>query len=127
LWSLYSNLTRRWGGGVDVAAVPLFMVATAVVLAGVRCFVHEDSQWSARALAELAYMAVFPTFLAYAFWDVAMRRGNVLLVAVASYFTPLLSTTITCGYLGVGAGVAIWAACALIIAGAIVCRRSIRD
>jgi drug/metabolite transporter (DMT)-like permease len=70
-------------------------------------------------------MAVFVTFLAYVFWDHAMRRGNMILVAALSYFTPLLSTLFSAAYLGVVPGPAIWLACALVIGGALVCRAAV--
>jgi hypothetical protein len=34
-------------------------------------------------------------------WDVAMRKGNLLLVAAMSYFTPLFSTMLSCANLKV--------------------------
>jgi drug/metabolite transporter (DMT)-like permease len=124
-WALYSNLSRRWGGRGQGGAVPLFVLATGAAMAGVHLAFPEPAAWTARAAAEVLYMAALPTLLAYAFWDAAMRRGNVILVAAISYLTPLLSTAISVVYLGVAPGWNLWAACALVIAGAGICQRSV--
>jgi drug/metabolite transporter (DMT)-like permease len=78
-------------------------------------------------MVELAYMAVFPTILAYTFWDTAMRRGNMILVASLSYLTPLLSIIIGSMYLGVGIGWYLVAGCLLVIAGSLVCKLSVEE
>jgi drug/metabolite transporter (DMT)-like permease len=129
-WGLYSALSRRWGGGAtesqtDSGAVPIFMLATGVVLGLARCLVGEQSHWTGRALWELAYLAIGPN-LAYVFWEQAMRKGDIILVASCSYFTPLLSTLISSLYLGVALGWPLWAGCGLIIAGAFLCNLAVR-
>jgi drug/metabolite transporter (DMT)-like permease len=72
-------------------------------------------------------MSVFPTFLAYTFWDRAMRKGNIILVASFSYFTPLLSIIISSLYLQVVIKNNLWIACGLVIVGAVICKFSIVD
>ncbi len=125
-WALYSNFSRRWAGGHEGNGVPVFLLITGCLLAAIRPLFPEDPQWTPGVAGELAYMALFPTLLAYLFWDRAMRRGNVVLVASLSYFTPLLSTAISCLYLDVPMGAALWAGCALVIAGALLCNWSVR-
>ena len=88
-WALYSNLTRRWASEAESGAVPLFLLASGLVLAGLMLILPERTQWTSQSMIELAYMAVFPTIFAYTFWDTAMRRGNMILVASLSYLTPL--------------------------------------
>lgn len=126
-WALYSNLTRRWAGDAEGGAVPVFLLATGVVLVALRPAFAEHPHWALRPVAELLFMAIVPAFLAYVFWDAAMRRGNVVLVASFSYLTPLLSTLVSCLYLQISAGPSLWIACALVVGGAFVCRYSIRD
>lgn len=126
-WGLYSNLVRRWAGHVEVGAVPLFLLATGLILTTIRLIFPEESCWTPRVVVELLYMSVFPTFLAYTFWDRAMRKGNIILVASLSYFTPLLSIIVSSLYLQVVIKPTLWIACALVIAGAIVCKFSIID
>jgi len=126
-WALYSNLSRRWGGKAEGTAVPVFLLASGLVWLALRCLFAEAPQWTLRSAAELLYMATLPTLAAYTFWEAAMRRGNMVLVAALSYFIPLVSTAISCVYLGVRPGANLWTACLLVVAGAVVCKLSLRE
>jgi len=126
-WGLYSNLVRRWAGHTEGGAVPLFLLATGLVLTTIRFMFPEESYWTPHVIVELLYMSVFPTFLAYTFWDRAMRKGKIILVVSLSYFTPLLSIVISSLYLQVAVKANLWIACGLVIAGAIICKFSIID
>src|SRR5512133_412676 len=96
-WAFYSNLTRLWG---SQGAVEIFIPVTGVVLFALRFVAGEHWVWSGRALIEATVLGGI-TALAYVLWDVAMRKGDLLVVAAGAYFTPLLSTVVTCIYLGV--------------------------
>jgi len=125
-WALYSTLSRRWASQAAGQAVPLFMLCTGLLLGGARALVAETTQWSPRAVAELAYMVVGSN-LAYAFWERAMRRGDIVLVAAASLLTPLLSTLVSTLYLDARPGPRLWIGCAMVIAGAVVCKSQVRE
>ncbi len=126
LWALYSVLSRRWAAAAETGAVPLFAMASGLVLTVLALVLPSATaaHWSGRAIAELAFMAVFPALVAYSLWDAAMRRGNATLVAAASYAIPLVSTGISCIYLSVTQGPMLWIACGLVIAGAVLCHWS---
>ena len=125
-WGLYSNLSRRFGGKAGSGAVPFFMLATGLIMGIYRLFVAETPHWSGRALIELASL-VLATSFGYIFWDRAMRKGNILLVVAASYLIPLLSTCFACAYLGVPPRAGILLAAALIVAGAVLAKGSVRE
>ena len=76
---------------------------------------------------ELIYLAVFPSCLAYLFWDIAMKRGRRNLVVAASFLIPLVSTMISGLHLRVRIGPPFWAAAFLIVTGAVLSHRAIRD
>jgi len=120
-------LTRRWAREAETGAVPLFLLASGMVLGVLRLIFPETTQWNNQSLVELAYMALFPTILAYAFWDSAMRRGNMILVTSLSYLTPLLSIIIGAIYLGVRTGWYLWAGCLLVVFGSLVCKLSVQE
>ena len=126
-WGLYSNLSRRWAGDNDGGAVPLFLLASGLLLGGLRLFTLEMTHWSLPAAFELAYMAVFPGMLAYILWDIAVRKGEIILVASLSYLTPLLSTVFSTIVLDVQPSIALWLGAGLVIVGAVLCKISIRD
>jgi drug/metabolite transporter (DMT)-like permease len=123
-WSLYSNLARRWSQPGGVGAVEWFVPATGLLLLAVRLFRSEPTVWSLRAAIEAVVLGAI-TALAYALWDQAMRRGNLLLVAACSYFTPLLSTLASSAYLGVAPGSTVWLGAALLVAGSLASWRSV--
>ncbi len=127
LWALYSNLSRRWAATHEGGAMPVFLLAAGVTLALMRPFFHETQHWATHTCFELAYMSLVPALLAYGFWDYAMRRGNMVLVAAVAYLTPVLSTTFTSVYLHVPPGRGLWLACALVVAGAVVCKLSVTE
>lgn len=133
-WAAYSNLTRRLARGATANAVPLFMAATGLTLTLLHALLTNagllrpgHSLWSLPPAAklELLYIVIFPTLLAYQFWDQAMRRGDATRVACFSYLTPLCSVLIYSAYLHIPIRPTLWLACALIIGGAIVCRYAI--
>ncbi len=125
-WALYSNLTRRWAGPNSKGAVDLFIPVTGLVLLGLRLFCEEQSHWTIQAAAEAGFLGL-ATLLAYAAWDIAMRRGNIVLVAAFSYLTPLLSTLVSCFYLEVTLGFNLWLGCALIVGGSLLSWISVSD
>lgn len=115
-WALYSNLARKWAGGCKEGAVSIFLPVTALLLFGISCGLHEPRHWNPRAVAEMLFQGI-ATYASAALWDNAMRHGNVTAVAAASYFTPLLSTLISCLYLSVLPGPKLIIGCVALITG----------
>jgi drug/metabolite transporter (DMT)-like permease len=126
-FGMYSNLAGRWAGKREGGGVPIFLLATGLVLAVLLLFHPEKSIWTPRACCELAYMSVFPGLLAYVFWERAMRTGNMPLVAALANLTPLISTAISCLYLGVPLGATLLAACLMVVTGAFLCKKAILE
>jgi drug/metabolite transporter (DMT)-like permease len=130
MWGLYSNVSRLWAGaaGHEGGGVPLFIAASGVALLVMRLSVAEPpAAWSAGVVGEIVYMGLVPGLLAYLLWDRAVRRGHIIALASLSYFIPLLSTIITCWLLGVPMRPTLWVACGLLIAGAWLCSRSMKE
>lgn len=125
-WALYSNLARRWSAPEQGGAVELFVPATGVVLLVLRLFTTEPMTWTGRSIGEAVALGAV-TALAYALWDVAMRRGNLLLVVACSYSTPLLSTGVSCAYLKVSPSPALWVGCLLLVTGSLLSWLSVSD
>lgn len=117
-WALYSNLTRRWAGPNSQGAVDLFIPATGFVLLGLRLCYGEQGHWNIYAALEACFLGI-ATWVAYAAWDIAMRKGDIVLVAAFSYLTPLFSTLVSFFYLRVELGFNLWLGCVLIVAGSL--------
>ena len=125
-WGLYSNLARRWSGAAGGGAVELFIPATGLVLLGLRFTMVESTNWDLQALGEASGLAATTT-LGYILWEAAMRKGNLLLVVACSYFTPLLSTFVSCFYLRVPPSPILWIGCLLLVFGSLISWRSVGD
>lgn len=127
-WGLYSNLSRRWAPPEAPSAVPLFLIAAGLAMGALYlAFPAGAAHWTARTVGEVIFMGVLVTSLGYVFWDLAMRRGNLVLVGSLSYFAPLLSAAVAALYLRVMPGPGLWIGCGLIVAGAAACRYSVVD
>jgi drug/metabolite transporter (DMT)-like permease len=135
-WGLYSALGRALAGGSDANPVPILFLCTALVYgvllaAGAQRALGRPprpvASWGTAAIAALAWRALVADLLSYVCWDAAMRRGNQILTAAASFFTPLLSTACIAVVLGVAPGWQFWAACGLLVAGAAISRLSVAD
>lgn len=125
-WALYSNLSRRWAGTMSGNAVPFFMMATGLILLFIRFFSPEQSLWTLRSVAEALFMSL-ATLSSYMFWDLAMRKGDMVLVAASSYFIPFFSTLVSSHYLGITAGLRLWLGCGCIILGSLISWASVSD
>lgn len=127
-WGLYSNLTRKHQVPGDQAALPLLFVFSSLVVLVVMLVRGEIPRFPLPAshLPAFGYMVVFPTSLAYFFWDRAMKRGNRELVLAVAYLIPLFSTLVTVVYFSADLTVTLLLAAALIIGGAVFSHRSVR-
>lgn len=124
-WALYSNLVRLTAGKESKGVVPVFILSTGIVLLFVRYLFPESSTWNIQVIMEILILGI-STALAYIFWDAAMRKGEMITVAVFSYLTPFFSTVFASVYLGVLPGSALWTGCILIILGSVISWRSVK-
>jgi drug/metabolite transporter (DMT)-like permease len=123
VWAGYSVLSRRFGE-VPTDAIAGFCLATAALsLAAHVAF--EATVWPASAgqWAAVVGLGIGPVGAAFYLWDVGVKRGDIRLLGVASYATPVLSTLILVlsGYADPTLSLAF--ACLMIAAGALVATR----
>ena len=119
-WAAYSVLSRRMAS-VPTDAVAGFCAATAII--SLVChLVFEQTVWPASPLAWAAIVALGlgPVGAAFYAWDIGCKRGDIRLLGVSAYAAPVLSTLalVVAGF--AKASLALWLACGLIVAGAIV-------
>lgn len=126
-WGLYTNFSHLWAGNDETGAVPLFLLASGLVMGGCTVFFHEVSYWTFSSIVELIYMAIFPAMTAYFLWDLAVRKGNIILIASLSYFTPLLSTLFSIFILKISPDINLWAGTIMVVIGATICKFSIAE
>ncbi len=123
-WAAYSVLSRRFGN-VPTEAVGGFCLATAI-LAGLCHLLFETTviptggEW----LAVIA-MGIGPVGAAFFVWDHGVKRGDIRALGVLSYATPLASTFLLILFGQAVGGWTVWAACALIVGGAVLASRDV--
>lgn len=124
IWSGYSVAARHFRD-VPTEAVAGFCLATAL-LAGLCHLAWEETVWPSGAgeWAAVAGLGIGPVGLAFYAWDIGMKQGDVRLLGVASYATPVLSTLLLVAAGFAAPGWALAAACVLIVGGAIVATRA---
>lgn len=125
-WGIYSNVSRKWGDDSELGSVPLFILISGLCMAVLRLFIPETTHWSVLAGLNLVYMTLFPTMLAYVFWDIGMRRGNTITVMALSYLIPLLSMIVSVVVLHIPPSPSLWLAAILVVGGALICRSAIK-
>ena len=119
IWSGYCTVTKMFANGNN--GITPFFVLTAV------------SFWcmylsSDREPMHLSFTAIAATMVAacaigfgYALWNVGILRGNMTLLAAASYFTPVLSAAFSSLMLATALGLTFWVGTAVVCLGAILC------
>jgi drug/metabolite transporter (DMT)-like permease len=125
LWGVYCNLSRKYGEGQN--AVPFFFIVIASTL-WIRFFITESvilsPDWT--AWAELVYIGVVFA-LSYACWETGIQKGNMILLAAISYFTPVFSMLFMCAWLKTVPESGFWIGVALVVAGSLVCWTATRN
>ncbi|MCK9461176.1 MAG: EamA family transporter [Proteobacteria bacterium] len=124
-WALYSNLVARWAKGAGSGLVPFYFLAAGAALCPFALLEPAPAAWSAGAIAELAALAIGVMLVGYVAWDFSMRHRESELVPALSYLIPLPSIAVSGAYLGIEVGWTLFAAAALVIAGSVICWRSV--
>jgi drug/metabolite transporter (DMT)-like permease len=123
IWAAYCTVTPRIAGGRN--AITLFFMLTAAALwmkylaqdgDAIQAGLHVDPH----ALACLVLAAAAMGF-GYAAWNVGILRGNVTLLAGASYFIPVLSSALASNMLHAPLSQAFWQGAAMVCAGSVLC------
>lgn len=122
-WSSYSVANRRFAT-VPSTSVAGFCVVTAV-LALAAHLVFEETIWPASPVewAAVAGLGLGPVGAAFYVWDFGVKHGDIRVLGAAAYAIPALSTLALVAFGQSSAGPALWAACILITAGAVLAAR----
>ena len=95
LWAGYCVLLRRWQVPVEQGGTALQFILCAAMAAGVGAL-RGEWQTMAPIGAEAVFWVLFggigPVGLAYRWWEIGMKEGNVPLIGTLAYFIPIGST-----------------------------------
>ncbi|QIQ22246.1 aromatic amino acid DMT transporter YddG [Zophobihabitans entericus] len=125
IWALYCNITKRFSDQKN--GVTLFFAITAACLWTMHFMSHKTiPQVGGFAYLELL-MAAAAMACGYALWNVGITKGNMTLLATASYFTPVLSSAFATFWLGSSLNWQFWQGAGLVICGSLICWWSTRQ
>ncbi|PWB35130.1 EamA family transporter [Pseudomonas sp. SDI] len=124
-FALYCNVTRRYAGGQNL--VQMFFALTALALwlkllvAGLALPAF-TLRSSVELLAAAGAMAG-----GYALWNLGILRGNLTLLATASYFAPVLSSAFAAAWLSAPLTLQFWQGALLVTLGSLICWQATRE
>jgi len=120
IWASYS-VSSRLVKKVPTDAVGLFCGVCAVLGWGCHFLLEESyiPQQSSQWLAVLG-LGLGPLGLAFFAWDFGIKKGNIQLLGVLSYATPLISTWMLISFTDIEPSATIYTACTAIVLGALV-------
>jgi drug/metabolite transporter (DMT)-like permease len=124
LWSIYSVASRLFASVPSESIAVSCLATSALAFASTAIFERWLPPPDAASWLALLGLGVGPVGAAFLLWDIGMKRGNVALLGVLSYASPILSTALL---IGLGLAEASWSlalACALMVVAAAVATRS---
>jgi drug/metabolite transporter (DMT)-like permease len=119
IWAVYCNVTKRFADGKNGVAL-FFMLTAAALWAKYFLGAQPPLAFTAPATLELC-VAGGAMAAGYAFWNVGILRGNLTLLATASYFTPVFSTFFAAAWLSTPLSMPFWQGVAMVTAGSLLC------
>lgn len=118
LWALYCNVTRRYGNGQNL--ISFFFIMTAIVL-WVKVFQNHTvlEVKNLINLSSIITLCFSSAIMAggYALWNIAVLRGNIVLLATLSNFIPILSALLSLVLLSASLDYGFWVGVVLVTLG----------
>ena len=125
IWAAYCTVTAKYAKGKN--GITLF-----VLLTGASLWVHylispqPPMVFSWPVVIKLISCAL-SLGIAYAAWNIGILHGNVSLLAVGSYFTPVLSSALASFLLSAPLSWSFWQGACMVCAGSLICFMATRN
>lgn len=124
IWASYCVLTARISEGKNGIA---FFFCLAAIAFWIQYFLLANNPLNFNGTSTLyLVLAALAIGLGCAAWNVGMLHGNVLILAVASYFTPIFSTVIASIVLSTSLTFGFWQGVMMVSIGSVLCYFSTR-
>ena len=124
LWTIYSTVTVLWGKGQNFSALILLADSLFFALLWLIGF-GETPPVTEKGILSL-FVGGLAIGIAYGCWTHGTLYGNVSVLAVASYFTSVLSCAFGTVWLDVDLPGSFWLGSAFLVFGSLLCWRSIQ-
>ncbi|USD42970.1 aromatic amino acid DMT transporter YddG [Vibrio sp. SCSIO 43135] len=119
IWAIYCNVTKVLAKGQN--AIVLFFIATASTL-WIQYALSSEREMTFTLESTLTLLLTGIVMgSGYALWNVAILRGNMVLLATLSYFTPVFSTVFSSIILGISLSLPFWQGVAMVTIGSLIC------
>ncbi len=124
-WGLYSNYSRKLSHPDGASLVPGYMIVASCMLLAYSSWEHTPLQANSSDWMLLIAWGLCSS-LAFLFWDIGMRKGNVVAISSTSMLIPLFSTLITALLSGYGLSLGILLGALLVVSGSWLCSKGVR-
>ena len=124
LWAGYGSMTRAWSGGHNPVVIIFF---NDMLIFGLIWLLTPTppGEWMHPGWLGV-FLGAAATGLGYGVWTYGMQYGNMTLLGIGSYFTPVLSCVFASFYIGSDLSATFWQGVALVVLGSLVCWTSVR-
>lgn len=120
IWAAYCTVTARIANGKN--GVTLFFTLTAVSLWGKYALQGDNPPMTVSLHAVvLLVLAACAMGFGYAAWNVGILRGNMTILAGASYFIPVFSAALAAAVLQTPLSLSFWQGACMVCAGSVLC------
>ena len=124
IWAAYCTVTAKYAKGKN--GITLFVLLTALSLWVKFLLSDQPPMIFSWPVSVKLVMCALALGLAYAAWNVGILHGNVSLLAVASYFTPVLSSALAAVLLSAALSWSFWQGAAMVCVGSLLCWQATR-
>lgn len=120
IWALYCVLTRKMSNGHNPIA--LFFIVVALTL-WLKLFLTDQFELPTLDITTLTYIIIAACAIGfgYAAWNVGIIQGNITILVIASYFTPIISSVLAMMMLQTHLSSTFWQGTALVTFGSFIC------
>ncbi|MBF9002837.1 MULTISPECIES: aromatic amino acid DMT transporter YddG [Vibrio] len=125
IWAVYCTVTQKISDGEN--GITLFCALTAAVL-WIQYGLSDEASLHLSVNA-LIYLMITGAVMGggYGLWNLAILRGNMMLLATLSYFTPVFAALFSSIILGIVLGLAFWQGVMMVSIGSLVCWWATRE
>lgn len=119
IWAAYCTVTNKYARGFN--GITVFVLLTGACL-WIYYFLTPQPEmvFSTPVMIKLI-SAAFTLGFAYAAWNVGILHGNVTIMAVGSYFTPVLSSALAAVLLSAPLSFSFWQGALMVCGGSLLC------
>lgn len=119
IWATYCTVTNKYARGFN--GITIFVLLTALSL-WLYYFLspQPEMQFSTPVVIKL-FSAALTLGFAYAAWNVGILHGNVTVMAMGSYFTPVLSSALAAVLLSAPLSFSFWQGAIMVCIGSLLC------